>query len=261
MIKRSSIRIFFAVQHALFLRELNMRFSAGRMGLFWTFFEPFFQIMIFVLIKLLLFGGSDSDSGFDFAVFLALNFTAFNMFKNIVMTSANSFQANKALFAYKQVKPIDTIIARTMVEVFITGVIIIIFLCIGFYFEFDMQVKDLTMVTLAFILLLFFSVAVAVVVAVLNVFVDSIAKLMGFFMTALMFGSAVFYTIEMIPPEIQVYLLYNPLTHFMEMVHGYYFFTLNDQFVDYQYMTLWTLALMYIGLWLYVKLEKRVISA
>jgi capsular polysaccharide transport system permease protein len=258
MIKRSSLRIFLDVQNALFLRELNMRFSSGRMGLFWTFFEPFFQILSFILVKMLLFG--DSSSGFDFSIFLALNFTAFNMFKNIVMQSSNAFIANKPLFLYKQIKPIDTIVARTLVEVFITSIIILIFLSIGFYFDFDMFIKDLVMVTFGFLFLTLFSFSFALFISVGNTFFPSIGKLMSFLMTALMFGSAIFYSIEVLPREVQTILLYNPLTHFIEMIHGSYFVALDTQFVQYNYMLLWTLLLLYSGLWLYVKLEKRIIS-
>lgn len=259
MTKRNSLTIFLNVQNALIMRELNMRFSSGRMGLFWTFFEPFLQIMVFVSIKLFLF--ATSESSFDFAVFLALNFIAFNMFKNIVMKSINAFHANKALFVYKQVKPMDTIIARTIIEVFITLIIIGMFLVIGFYFGFDLDSPNLPMVALGFLFLLLFSFSFATFTAMLNIYAESFAKIMGFLMTALMFVSAIFYTIEMLPVELQNLLLYNPLTHFMEMIHGYYFIALDDQFVDYNYMLLWTLILLFIGLWSYLKLEKRIISS
>jgi capsular polysaccharide transport system permease protein len=259
MINRSSLKIFFAVQNALFLRELSMRFSSGRMGMFWTFFEPFFQIFIFVLIKMVLFGSGESS--FDFAVFLALNFTAFNMFKNIVLKSIASFNANKALFLYKQVKPIDTIVARSMVEVFITAIIILIFVFLGFYFNFDMNIKDLTMVAIGFIFLIIFSFSFGLFMAVFTIFIESIPKLIGFFITALMFSSAVFYSLDILPMDLQSLLLYNPLTHFMEMIHGFYFHALNDSLVSYNYILIWTLSLLYSGLWLYVKLEKRIISS
>jgi len=259
MLKRNSFKIFLAVQNALILRELTMRFSSGRLGLFWTFFEPFMQIMFFVLIKTFLF--ASSDSGFDFGIFLALNFTAFSMFKNIVTKSMNAFQANSALFVYKQVKPIDTIIARTLIEVFITGIIILIFLFIGYYFEFDMYVKNLNMVALGFLFLILFSFSFGLFLALMNSYTDSVAKVIGFLMTALMFFSAIFYSIEMLPSEFQEILLYNPLTHFMEMIHGYYFLALDDRFVDYKYMTFWTFSFLYIGLWWYIKIEKRIISS
>lgn len=259
MVKRSSLKIFLAVQNALILRELNMRFSSGRMGLFWTFFEPFLQIMFFVVIKLILF--TSSDSSFDFGVFLALNFLFFNMFKNIVMRATSAFQANKALFIYKQVKPIDTIIARMLIEIFITAIILLMFLALGFYFDFDMHIKNLVMVTVAVLFLVLFSFSFSLFIAVLNVYAESVSKVIGFLMTILMFLSAIFYSIEMLPPEFQKPLLYNPLIHFMEMIHGFYFLALDDQFVNYGYMTFWTVSLLYSGLWLYIRLEKRIISS
>jgi len=235
-----------------------MRFSVSKSGLFWTFFEPFMQVFIMVLIKIILFGKSGDN--FDFAAFLALNFTAYNMFRNILTKSMGSFTANKALFVYKQVKPIDTIIARVMVEVFVTGTIIIAFVLIGMYFGFDLNVKHLPMVALGFLWLILFAFSFGLFVAVSNTFYPSIGKTINIFMIFLMFGSAVFYAVEMLPPQIQTLLLYNPLTHIMEMIHGFYFYTLDDSFVDYTYMILWTLTPLYIGLVFYRKLEERIIS-
>jgi len=255
---RKPLQIFLAVQKALFLRELGMRISVSKTGLFWTFFEPFMQVFVMVLIKVLLFGKVGEN--LDFAAFLALNFTAYNMFKNILSKSMGSFTANKGLFVYKQVKPIDTIIARTTVEVFVTGIIILAFVAIGSYFGFDLDVKNLPMVALGFICLILFSFSLGLFVAVGNTFYPSIGKTINISLTFLMFGSAVFYALEMLPVPIQKLLLYNPLTHFMEMIHGYYFYGLNDNFVDYNYMMLWTLFVLYLGLWFYRKLEERIIS-
>lgn len=255
---RKPLSIFLAVQKALFLRELGMRFSVSKSGLFWTFFEPFMQVMVMVLIKLLIFGKSANT--FDFAAFLALNFTAYNMFKNILIKSMGSFKANKGLFVYKQVKPIDTIVARTLVELFITGVIILFFIAIGFYFHFDLNIQHLPLVSLGFIWLAIFSFSLGLFIAVSNTFYPSIGRVIHILMIFIMFSSAVFYTIEMIPASLQNILLYNPLTHFMEMIHGNYFLSLNDHFVDYTYMLLWTLSLLYAGLFFYRRFEERIIS-
>jgi len=258
MEKRSSLKIFLAVQNALFLREFSMRFSVSKSGLFWTFFEPFFQVFVMVLIKVLLFGTSGEN--FDFAAFLALNFIAYNLFKNILTKSMGAFTANKALFVYKQVKPLDTIFARILVEMFITGIIIICFVVIGLYFDFDLNVQNLPMVTLGFIFLVFLAFSWGLLLAVANTFFTSVAKTISILMTFLMFGSAVFYTIEQLPFELQHMLLFNPLTHFMEMIHGYYFDALDDRFIDYNYMMLWTVIPLYLGLWFYKKLEERIVS-
>jgi len=258
VIKRNSFQIFVNVQKALFLREFSMRFSVRKSGLFWTFFEPFFQVFVMVIIKVLLFGSTRGN--FDFAAFLALNFTAYNLFKNILIKSMGAFTANKALFVYKQVKPVDTILARILVEIFITGIIIICFVAIGLYFDFDLNVQNLPMVTLGFLLLVFLAFSWGVLLAVANTFYTSVAKTVTILMTFLMFGSAVFYTIEQLPFELQHILLLNPLTHFMEVIHGYYFDVLDDRFVDYNYMLLWIVIPLYIGLWFYRKLEERIVS-
>ncbi len=144
--------------------------------------------------------------------------------------------------------------------IFMTSTIIIIFIILGYYFNFDMNIKDLSMVALGFIFLLLFSFSLAVVIAVLNSFMQTVGKLIGFAMTALMFGSAIFYSLDMLAPNLQKILLYNPLTHLMEMIHGSYFKSLDDSLVSYEYVSLWTLSLLYIGLWLYSKLEKRIVA-
>ena len=256
--KRNAFQIFLAVQKALFLRELTMRFSVSKTGVFWTFFEPFIQVFIMVFIKLFLFGNAGDN--FDFAAFLALNFTAFNLFKNIITKSMGAFTANKALFVYKQVKPIDTIVARILVELFITGVIVICFVAIGLYFDYDLKVQNLPMVLLGFTWLVAFAFSLVVLLSVSNTFYPSVGKTVTMLMTFLMFGSAIFYTMDMLPTEIQSLLLWNPLVHFMEMIHGHYFYVLDDGLVSYYYMALWTLIPLYIGLWFYGKLEERIIS-
>jgi len=57
MLKRSSFKIFLTLQNFLFLRELNIYFSFGRMGIF----------LAFIFIAIVLLGRSSDD--FDFTVF------------------------------------------------------------------------------------------------------------------------------------------------------------------------------------------------
>jgi len=258
LIARKPFKIFLAVEKALFLRELGMRFSVGKSGLFWTFFEPFMQVLVMVLIKMMLFG-SATDT-FDFAAFLALNFTAFNLFKNIINKSIGSFSGNKALFIYKQVKPIDTIFARALVEIYITGIIILIFVAIGLYFNYDLNVKNLPLVSLGFIIIVIFAISISILIATINYFSQSVGKVFNIFMTFLMFGSAVFYTVEMLPQALQKLILLNPLTHIMTMIDGYYFYTLDDRYVNYSYIFIWIVSILFIGLKLYKILERKIIS-
>ena len=257
MTERSSWQVQKSVIYALFLREVNVRFSAGKLGYFWVIFEPLMQISIFVMVKVLLFG---SNSVLDYPVFITLGFVAFNLFRHLVDRSMSSFKANKGLYAYKQVKPIDTLVARLMVEILVTGVISVVFIFAGFYLGADMNVENLGMLILAFLWLIAFSVSFGLFIAVIGLFFDSFQKVMKLVLSPLMFVSAIFYSMQDMPQALQNLLYYNPIAHFMELLHANYFYMLNDGFVDYEYMLIWTIVPMYLALWLYQKLEKGIIS-
>jgi len=262
--QRSALEIFSAVIKALFLRELEMRFSSGRSGLFWTFFEPFFQIFLFVSLRMVVIesrGGSAGATNFDYAVFMASGFVAFNMFRHILSSSTGAFIANRGLFNYKQVKPIDTVVSRTLLEFFLSSIIMIFFLLIGFFFQHDNYIpQNILMVALGYIWLMVFSFGIGLVIAVGNTFFMSIGKFVGLISFILLLFSAVFFPLISLPPAAQEILLYNPLVHFMEMIHGYWIDALDDRFVDYNYMIAWTVTPLFVGFWLYRKLEKRIIS-
>ena len=75
------------------------------------------------------------------------------------------------------------------------------------------------------------------------------------------FMSGLFYTLDSLPPPAREILLYNPVVHFIELIHGEYFYPLNTQYVDFNYMILWTLIPMSIGLWIYKRTEKKIIMS
>ena len=260
MTLRSPLKIFFAVERALFLREMDMKISVGKSGLFWTFVEPFMQVFVFISIHVAI-SKNTVNSGYDHAVFMASGFIAFNLFKNILNSSTGAFTANKGLFAYKQVKPVDTLLARVLVNLFLTAVVIILFLIVGFLLGYtDLLPKNPPMIFLGVLWLVIFSVGMGLLAAVGNTFFISVGKFLGIISFVLLIFSAIFFPIVSLPPLAQDLLLYNPLVHFMEMIHGYYLHGLDDRFVDYTYMLYWTVIPLFLGLWFYQKLEKRIIS-
>ena len=260
MSKRHPLKIFIAVQKALFFRELGMKTSIGKLGFFWLFFEPFAQIAFFILIRIAMIESHGGGSNFDYAVFMASGFIAFNMFKNILSGSKGALSANKGLLNYKQVKPIDTILGRVLLQVFLTSIIVIIFLFIGFIFKYPFEAQNILLVFIGYAWLLLFSFSIGLLTAVGNAFFTGIGKTVNILSFGLLIFSAVFYPLISLPTFAQDILLYNPLVHFMEMIHAAYIPELDDRFVDYRYMFLWTVTPLFLGMWLYSKLERKIIS-
>ena len=243
----------------MLLREIQTRFGSKKLGYFWAVVEPMSTIIVFAIIKELL--HPNAMPGIDYPVFLASGFIAYYMFKNIVIKSMDSFNANKALFVYKQVKPFDTIIARAIVEISLTAIIILLFLFIGWYLGLDLECKNILGVILGYLWFALFGISLGVLFAVLGFFYENFKKIINLMFLPLFFISALFYTLDSLPPIVRGILFFNPIVHFEEMIHGNYFYGLHTNYVNYTYIVLWTLIPLFFGLWLYKKGERKIIMS
>lgn len=248
---------FFNVINALFLREIQTRFGSRKMGYFWAIVEPSVQILIFSFIHSAI---GTNNTGFDIAVFIAVGFLTYNLFKNVMTSCMNSFDANKALFNYRQVRPIHAIFSRILVEILIFTFVSSVFLFIGWYLEFDYSVKDLLFVMLLIIWFLIFGASLGLLFATIVSFYETFQKIVNLSMMPLLFISGLFYSLKDIPEELRNILLYNPILHFIEAIHGHYINVLDDRYVDYTYMICWTLLPMFFSLYIYLKAERKIIT-
>ncbi len=259
MTKRNSLTIFKSVILALFLREIQTRFGTKSLGYFWAIFDAMIMVLIFAGLKSAI--SENAMPGLDFPVFLATGFLAFFLWKNIVSKSMGAFSSNAALFNYVQVKPIDTIFTRVLIEILVSVMATLVFLFIGLFIGLDVAVKDFNMVMLAVIWLCLFGFAIGLFSAVIATFYETFAKILNVVMTPLLFISALMYTVDSLPPMLREIVLWNPLVHFMEMIHGNYFNVLNASYVNYEYMFYWTFVPLFLGLYFYTKAEKKILSS
>lgn len=257
--KRSSWQIFLAVHRALVIREFQGRFGKQKMGYFWAFADPLMMVFVMVMIRTARAG--DTVSSYDIAVFLTIGIVLFNVFRNVLGQSLGVFDANKGLFTYKQVKPFDAYLARFVVEIFMFFVVTAFFLFIGVYFDYDLHVKNINGVILAELWFMVFVFGLVFLCAVLSTFFETFAKILRVLSLPLFLLSGIFFTAQELPPEVREILLYNPLFHFMEMLHGNFFVVMNTDYVDYQYMILWTIIPFFAGLWIYRRSEKKIVMA
>ena len=258
MTKRTPFQIFLSVIIALFLREIQTRFGTKRLGYFWAVLDPMGKVIMFSIIYSSM--PSTSFNGIEISVFLATSFLTYNFFNAVMSNSMLAFSANKALFSYKQVKPIDTIFSRFFIEFLVMSATIFVFIFCGLYLELDLTVKNFNMVILAVIWFGIFGLSLGILFAIIGTFYENFIKVIGFLSLPLFFMSGLMYTVESLPPIGREIVLYNPVAHFIEMIHGNYFTVLNTKYVDYEYMMYWTVIPLFLGLLFYIKAEKKIIA-
>ncbi|APW66501.1 hypothetical protein LPB137_11910 [Poseidonibacter parvus] len=249
---------FFNVIYALFLREIQTRFGSQKMGYFWAVVEPSVQILIFTFIHAAI---GTSNSGYDIAVFIAVGFLSYNFFKNIMMMGMSAFDANKALFNYRQVRPIYTIISRILIEFLIFIFVSSFFLLIAWFFHFDFFPENLLNIILLLAWFALFGASLGLLFAIIVSFYETFKKIVNLTTMPLLFTSGLFYSLKDLPQVIIEILLYNPVLHFVEAIHANYINVLDDRYVDYTYMTLWTIVPLFLSLFIYLRSERKIITS
>lgn len=258
--RRSPLEVQRAVLFALILRELKTRFGGRLIGLFWVLLEPALHIAMVLAIRVVL---RDRFTGvmMDAPVYILAAMIPFFLARNIWFGCMSAVSANGGLFGYKQVKPLDTMIARGALEILIyIGVFIVfnlIFWWIG-YRAWPDKPLEYWAIWVHFITMGF---GLALISAVIAHMVPPAAGFIRLLSTPLYLLSGVLIPISTFPPSFRVYLLWNPFLHMVETSRVAYFPMYNAlPGVDIRYAIEWTIGIFTVGLLLYWLRRTRLVS-
>jgi capsular polysaccharide transport system permease protein len=246
-------QIFRTVVFALFVRELKTRFGNRKFGVFLVFLEPMIQIVLMLFI--FNFMHASMMPQVPFALFFVTGMIPFFIFKNIVMGLMSSLDANRALFAYKPVKPIDTYITRTILEVTIyLTVFTFILIIMGWFFGFNITVNHPLEALVSLGLIIIMGVGVGIAASMLA-HAFSITKLIvNIMMTILYFISGIMIPIWIIPAAYLPILQYNPILHVVEIFRESFFsYYPRVDGITILYPIFFTLVILYLSLWFYYR--------
>lgn len=218
---RSSSAITLAVWKALFLRETISRISSSRAAWVWLVLEPVahaaFMLTLFALVKV------RTVSGANVVVWLLVGYSSFFTARNIYSRGMEAMNANQALFAYRQVLPVDTVLVRAALEAFL-GVIVMGLLMMGVaFFDLDVLPADPVFALTAFIGLCASGLGLGLMLAVGANLVPVVGKVFAMVSSPLYLLSAVMMPMSAIPVQYREIVFYNPLAHGVELVRAGFF--------------------------------------
>lgn len=258
-ITRTPAAIMLSVWKALFLREAVSRLSAGRAAWLWLLLEPVahvvFLMFIFAIIRMHVVGGVDA------AVWLMVGLLAFFMFKRTAMQAQNAVDANQALFAYRQVKPVDTVLVRAALEGFLMVLATIILFGGADLFGLGIVPADPLAVLEAFSGLWLLGLGLGLMASVAIELVPELGKFLGLAMTPLYFFSGVIFPLADVPQPYRDWLLLNPVVHGLEAARlGFapYYHAVPGLSIAYTYSV--ALLGIFLGLALHVRFATRLIA-
>lgn len=256
---RTSLQVSLSVWRALFMREALARLSAGRAGWLWLLLEPVahvgFMMVVFSVVL------QSRIPGADFALFLAVGVLGFKFFMYAGQRSAVALSANRGLLGYRQVRPVDTVLVRAVLEGLINLFVLLVLLAVAALVGLDVLPHDPLMALAAYALLWLLGTGFGLIVSVANSLVPEIEKIMGLVSAPLYFASGVFFSPAMLPPTAQSFLLYNPILHGLELARAAFFpgYHLIEG-ISAGYLVAFALAFVLLGLALHRRFEAKLSS-
>jgi capsular polysaccharide transport system permease protein len=260
MQKRSPWQVTLHVWHALFMREAMARMTGDRLGWVWIFIEPIAHIVIFVGIRQLM-GRVRHISGAEFMPWFIVGMVSYLLFSTVMNRSMNAITSNRALFAYRQVHPVDTVLVRAALEGTLKVLILTLLIAGALVFDINLIPANAIYAAAIWISIWGFGLGAALVLSVMVTAVQESGKFVSMITMPLYFLSGVLFPIQFLPREIQQFLLYNPIFHAVELMRSAFFPHYQlIQGISLQYLLSWTVALLLLGLMLQLRFKARLMA-
>jgi capsular polysaccharide transport system permease protein len=254
---RTSWQVTKSVWYALFMREMLSRMFGNRYAWFWLLAEPMMFVGVMVAIRSFIRVLSDV-AGVEMIPWMVIGLTAFFMFRDGMTRAMGALNANKGLFAYRQVKPVDTVLIRVFVEAVVHSTVIFLFIITLMLLGFNMQPYNLVMALFAWFSLWCLGLSVGLILSVIVTIVPDLSKIVNVMTLPLMILSGAFLPVQFMPYSVQQILLYNPVLHCIEFLRLQYFsgyWTMSEIQISYFYQ--WLLPLLALGLLLHLRFELK----
>ncbi|MFU8814641.1 MAG: ABC transporter permease [Pseudomonadales bacterium] len=254
---RTSWQITRSVWHAMFMREVLARTMANRFAWFWMLAEPVLLVVIMIWVRDLL-GRMRFVIGAEFVPWLIVGLVSFFLFREGVMRSMGAINANQALFAYRQVLPVDPVLVRNVLEGLIKTLVFFILVGGAALLGYHMVPGDPLAVLGVWLSLWLLGLGVGLVVSVGATLINGVEAAVRLAMLPLLLLSGVIIPLHMLPHSVQQYLLYNPILHALESIRlGFFDGYKAMAGVDMGYVWLWILPLLALGLALHLRFVTR----
>jgi capsular polysaccharide transport system permease protein len=255
---RTSLEVTFSVWKALFLREAITRLSRRRAAWLWLLLEPVVHIVFIMLIMTVL--RMRKVGGMDTAVWIMVGLLAFFSFKRVAMQAMNAVGSNEALFNYRQVKPVDTVLVRAALEGLLMVLVAVLLFLGAALLGLAVVPADPLLVLGAFFGMWLLGLGFGLITSVAVELVPELGDIIGMAMTPFYFASGVIIPFAGIPYPYRDWLLLNPLPHGVEA--GRLGFSSSYQAfpgLSLAYVYGFAVALIFLGLVLHIRFAKRLV--
>lgn len=253
---KESLMIQMRVIGALLMREIITRYGRNNIGFLWLFIEPLMITMFIVVMWK--FMRADQVSSLNIVAFVLTGYPMAMMWRNASNRAIGAISGNMSLLYHRNVRVLDTILARVLLEVAGATIAQIAIMAILLAMRWIEWPVDIFYMLLAWLLMALFALGLGLVICSIAFKFDAFGKLWGTFSFVMLPLSGAFFFVSTLPQQAQEYVLWIPMVHGTEMFRQGYFGGSMLTMENPWYLLLCDLVLLFIGLAMVAKFSKGV---
>lgn len=231
---------------ALLMREIITRYGRNNIGFLWLFVEPLLLTLVMVLAWK--FFRMHSVSDLNIVAFTLTGYPMMMMWRNASNRAIGSIAANTSLLYHRNVRVLDTIVARMLLEIAGATVAQVAIMAVLIAIGWIEMPADIFYMLLAWLLMALFAVGLGLVICSIAFRFEPFGKLWSTFSFLLMPLSGVFFFVHNLPQNLQHYVLMMPMVHGTEMFRAGYFGSYAVTYGNPWFVLLSDLVLLLLGL-------------
>lgn len=204
------------VIHALMIRELTTRFGRENIGFLWIMVEPLLFAGLVAMIWR--FAKGPEDHGVSVIAFVVSGYIPITLFRHGISRSVLAFSINSSLLYHRQIKVVDFIIARFLIEILggmmayiFAGVVLIL---LGLF----PVPSDIGLFIAGWFTYALFCFALCLVIAPLSEMSEVLEKFVPVTTYIMIPISGLPTMVSWMPPSAREVLLWSPFVNAMEMM-------------------------------------------
>ena len=232
-------------------KEIRGRYKHSMLGVLWSFLNPLLQLLVYSVIFGALLAGGDKT----YHIYMCVALIPWTYFTTSVTTSAFTIIGNgdiiKKVYFPREILPIS-VVTSGAVNFMISTIIILIFVIFSeigitayvLFYPIILIVQYLLQLGIAFIL------------SSITVYFRDLEHIIGIILMAAFYGTPIVYKLEQLPPNLQVLMNLNPMTHIINAYRDIFYYKQIPDIKILGILTIISLILLVIGYFVFKKLQK-----
>lgn len=245
-----------SVIKALMLRQVIDRYGHENLGLFWLMGEPLLLTLGVMLMWTLI--GLHHGDGIGIVPFALTGYTMLTLWRHVIGLMIRALSQNASLLYHRNVRFIDILISRVVLEA-VGGLSAFFIAYVPFYLlGYVGAIEDPLLFVGGWVLMALFSFSFGLVLAGLSELSDVAERFIQPLMYLTLPITGMFYMVAWLPPAAQKLVVWSPMVSCFEMFRAGLFGSVVQTYWDAQYVLIWCLALIAIGLPLISYAQKHI---